>query len=419
MGFYFRKSKSFGPFRLNFSKSGIGFSTGVKGARMSFGPKGTYVNLGSNGVYYRKKIGSKSNVKNNYNNSVPTLPELDTTAISAVNIANESMVESEFEQEFIANIKKATLINTLWAIAILSTSILMFAFPLLSLITIGLIVLKIVFGKCFRAEINYELDETANNKWKDFISSVDLLRNSKKVWLIESKVNVFDTKHNAGAGQNIKRSDIKTIRQIKPQKNNSAKIKCDNSIVEMKTQKCKIIFLPNLIVVINGRSVTGYSYKNLSISASSTRFVENSSVTVPKDAQILEWTWQYVNRNGGPDMRYKQNPKLPVCKYGTLKLSSENGLALEFYISNSNISTILENSWNEYASHITNVLSFDNEKALEEAVEKSLIENSNELEKTNSSTTVLPAFAVDYANTNNRLLKEFLQNISIRGESNE
>lgn len=55
MGFYFRKSKSFGPIRLNFSKSGIGFSTGVKGARMSFGPKGTYVNLGANGAYYRKK----------------------------------------------------------------------------------------------------------------------------------------------------------------------------------------------------------------------------------------------------------------------------------------------------------------------------------------------------------------------------
>lgn len=419
MGFYFRKSKSFGPFRLNFSKSGIGFSTGVKCARMSFGPKGTYVNLGSNGVYYRKKIGSKSNGRSNYNNSVPALPELDTTAISAVNIANESMVESEFEQEFIANIKKAMLINTLWSIAILATSILMFAFPLLSLITIGLIVLKIVFGKWFRAEINYELDEAANNKWKDFISSVDLLRNSKKIWLVESKVNVFDTKHNAGAGQNIKRSDIKTIRQIKPQKNNSAKIKCDNSIVEIKTQKCKIVFLPNLIVVINGRSVTGYSYKNLSISASSTRFVENSSVAVPKDAQILEWTWQYVNRNGGPDMRYKQNPKLPVCKYGTLKLSSENGLALEFYISNSNISTVLEDSWNEYASHITNVLSFDVEKALEEVVNNSLTENSNELEKTNSSTTVLPAFAVDYANTNNRLLKEFMQNISIRGESNE
>lgn len=60
MGFYFRKSKSFGPFRINLSKSGIGLSTGVKGARLSIGPKGTYVNMGRNGLYYRKKIGSKN-----------------------------------------------------------------------------------------------------------------------------------------------------------------------------------------------------------------------------------------------------------------------------------------------------------------------------------------------------------------------
>lgn len=60
MGFYFRKSKSFGPIRLNMSKSGLGVSTGVKGARLSFGPRGTYVNLGRNGIYYRKKIGGSS-----------------------------------------------------------------------------------------------------------------------------------------------------------------------------------------------------------------------------------------------------------------------------------------------------------------------------------------------------------------------
>lgn len=35
MGFRFRKSFSFGPFRINFSKSGIGFSVGTKGLRFS------------------------------------------------------------------------------------------------------------------------------------------------------------------------------------------------------------------------------------------------------------------------------------------------------------------------------------------------------------------------------------------------
>lgn len=44
MGFSFRRSSSFGPSRLNFSKSGIGASVGVKSARVTLSPRGrTYI----------------------------------------------------------------------------------------------------------------------------------------------------------------------------------------------------------------------------------------------------------------------------------------------------------------------------------------------------------------------------------------
>ncbi len=57
MGFFFRRSTSFGPFRLNFSKSGIGASVGVPGARLTVTPRGTmYVTAGSDGFYYREMI---------------------------------------------------------------------------------------------------------------------------------------------------------------------------------------------------------------------------------------------------------------------------------------------------------------------------------------------------------------------------
>lgn len=67
MGFFYRKSINFGLFRINFSKSGIGISTGVKGARVSFGPTGKYITLGRKGFYYKKSIGkifSKTNIGN-------------------------------------------------------------------------------------------------------------------------------------------------------------------------------------------------------------------------------------------------------------------------------------------------------------------------------------------------------------------
>ena len=60
MGFSFRKSIKFGPLRVNLSKSGVGLSAGVKGARVSSGPRGTYLNVGAGGVQYRKKLDGTS-----------------------------------------------------------------------------------------------------------------------------------------------------------------------------------------------------------------------------------------------------------------------------------------------------------------------------------------------------------------------
>jgi Protein of unknown function (DUF4236) len=60
MGLFFRKSIKAGPFRINLSKSGIGVSGGIKGARISTGPRGTELHLGRKGIYYRKKLGGKA-----------------------------------------------------------------------------------------------------------------------------------------------------------------------------------------------------------------------------------------------------------------------------------------------------------------------------------------------------------------------
>lgn len=63
MGLYFRKSVNLGGgIRLNFSKSGIGLSGGVKGARISTGPRGTYMNLSipGTGIGYRTRLGGSN-----------------------------------------------------------------------------------------------------------------------------------------------------------------------------------------------------------------------------------------------------------------------------------------------------------------------------------------------------------------------
>lgn len=56
MGFYLKKAINLGPLRLNFSKSGLGISIGVKGCRISSGPNGNYLNAGRKGLYFKQKL---------------------------------------------------------------------------------------------------------------------------------------------------------------------------------------------------------------------------------------------------------------------------------------------------------------------------------------------------------------------------
>jgi hypothetical protein len=57
MGLYYRKSVNLGPFRVNLSKSGVGYSVGGRGFRVgttSRGLKYTSFSIPGSGVGYRK-----------------------------------------------------------------------------------------------------------------------------------------------------------------------------------------------------------------------------------------------------------------------------------------------------------------------------------------------------------------------------
>src|SRR3989339_777536 len=73
MGFTFRKSISLGKgLRINMSKSGVGLSTGIKGARISLTPKGTRIYGGVGPIRYQKSFSSGSNIKYSSNTYSPS-----------------------------------------------------------------------------------------------------------------------------------------------------------------------------------------------------------------------------------------------------------------------------------------------------------------------------------------------------------
>jgi len=72
------------------------------------------------------------------------------------------------------------------------------------------------------------------------------------------------------------------------------------------------------------------------------RFIEDDRV--PKDARIVDTTWRYVNKRGGPDKRFKNNKELPVVLYDELQLSSSSGLLEHFQISMTGVADKFRNA---------------------------------------------------------------------------
>ena len=59
-------------------------------------------------------------------------------------------------------------------------------------------------------------------------------------------------------------------------------------------KKEKLIMLPDKILLIRKNDVGVISYDNLHIAVNGTRFIESEGV--PRDSQVIDYTWQYVNK---------------------------------------------------------------------------------------------------------------------------
>lgn len=99
MGWHYRKSVNLGGgFRLNFSKSGIGISGGVKGLRLGTGPRGTRLtaSIPGTGLYYTKNLSGnrRSNQRTNSNRTNSYATNNDGTYLYTQTVTNSNTGET-------------------------------------------------------------------------------------------------------------------------------------------------------------------------------------------------------------------------------------------------------------------------------------------------------------------------------------
>lgn len=318
MGFRFRKSINLGGgFKVNISKSGIGYSWGIRGYRVTKTSRGTHrttISIPGTGISYVEESG-RNTQENQEHNIIVTSNHYDEHEY--INEMN-SLISSENCDEILFQARKSLKLLNIGLYGSIISLILSLFIPFCCLFLICFLILLIYVKLAGVINLDYEIDEDTQNNIKNKMLPIIKIASSAKTWRIISSNKVIDTKYSAGATNEIKRINCKTCKKaVFPFKSKA-------SAVSFITPQETVIFLPDKLYVIQGNKITAVNYSDIEIETSISRFIEEESV--PRDAKVVDKTWKYVNKSGRPDKRFKNNIELPICLYGKLELTSSTGL---------------------------------------------------------------------------------------------
>ena len=331
MGIFFRKSVSVGPFRFNLSGGGVGMSVGVKGLRVGTGPRGNYIHMGRNGLYYRATLPSHNGPApaQSTPQRMPSLPPPspglgagpmeDLRTITAGEMAASS--QDDLLREIQTKAKKVRMLPlALWGSAILlvglgiSSEAGMGLLITLACLCAAAILAAWHFDKIRKTTVLvYDLDDQVLLDFGNLLNAGSQMASCSRKWSIAAQGKVYDAKYHAGASKLINRK----LAEIKV---GQAPFLASNVDPLMITAHNRRIWCyPDRILISDSTGISFIRYEDLSVQAHNTRFIEEAGV--PHDSKIVDRTWRYVNKNGGPDRRFNNNRELPVCLYEEVTLS--------------------------------------------------------------------------------------------------
>jgi hypothetical protein len=333
MGFYLRKSISVGPLRFNLSKSGIGVSAGVTGLRFGVGPRGNYVHMGRGGLYYRATLPPLSSSRKSPAQPPtpisPRIPSGTHAPLEEIESADVSKIVDSSSRELLNELNRKRAKARLWPIVAIASAVVLGAgvssnWPAWLLALSVLVGAAGVYAAHTRDALGktvvlfYDFDPDMEAAYAQLHAAASQLANCAATWHIEASGKVHDRKYHAGASDLVRRKST-SIRKAEP-----PYVKTNIETVAVGVGRQTLHFFPDRVLVYDQNGVGAIGYQELRIDVGATRFVENESV--PRDAEVIDRTWKYVNRSGGPDKRFKDNKELPVCRYEKITLSSQSGL---------------------------------------------------------------------------------------------
>ncbi len=388
MSLKFRKKiRVFPGFYLNLSKSGMSATVGIKGMSINIGQKTKYLNVGIPGIGIYDRVcldGFEVNKKIDVSNSESYLSTVPDDAVEIKSYQPEIITSEGFYglKESIINAQKVKE-------ELMKESNKLFLHKLLSLCMLVISYLMIFgfFTKRFRnnykeksiiaketkehyqnfkLDIDFNLDQSMLNDFLLLKKSFEKVVGIDTIWDITSAKNVDRVKERSAANTTITRTKVKFS------KSSLDFINTQYDALRFRNANGGDMYLyPGFIVMIDksSKEFALIDFRDINIEHHEQRFIENERV--PVDSIIVDSTWKYVNKNGTPDKRFKNNFQIPIALYYEIMLGTSKGLFESYQFSNAELGKDLCNIFEKYINSLKS-MKWDNQ-------ENSLMKNELDL----------------------------------------
>jgi hypothetical protein len=375
MGLRFRQSfKLFPGVRLNISKSGISASFGVPGATLNIGPQGlrSTVGMPGTGVSYRTQHGfstegdepQQSNPQSggvpvfhppapNGSPQPPPPPPIywQATNMREIGSASVEQLTSESLRELRDTIAEArSQRNDIQEDLRQARDLLqsqtseserrqrsLFRYFYKRRITELEAAIPETNAEVERLEswleathvaMRFETGDAAQKAYASLVRAFEALRSSARIWDITSDRNTHRVLERTAASRILIR---------------------DPAVVEFSTSDLvRFEGRPMRFQNVNGEDILIYpgiavmpradgafaliDLREMRLESNVVQFIEEEAI--PPDAQVVGQAWAKANKDGSPDLRFKDNYAIPVCVYGRLLFTSPAGIEEEYQFSN-------------------------------------------------------------------------------------
>jgi hypothetical protein len=346
VGFRFRRSVKLLPgVRLNLSKSGASVSLGPRGLHYTIGPNGTRFTAGipGSGLSWTQYTPHGRNSSGDTSQRISPAPHLSPspriptpafgpvgsqptlvsfesaagTEINALSTSQLAIVLNEAHRRF--RLAPLMLIGSLGLFLISSIVGDQVLVGLSALFATVHVPISIFLDRYRRSvKVGIKLNPIAQTITAVLSESFSDLKSCNVIWDVQAEGHTSDWKRHAGA------TTLSQRHVIRPQFDRPGCIRGNVTFPTIKLGRAQLFFLPDAVLVVSKRSVAALHYRDLYFSEGTTRFIEEGCV--PSDTTIVDHTWRFVNKTGGPDRRFNSNRQLPVCQYGEMDFSSSGGL---------------------------------------------------------------------------------------------